>query len=530
MDTLWRVIERNSNNYPERIALRYPAGDKTYTWQQLYQVASTLAKHLQVHGVKAGDTVGLYAGNKPEFVLGFLAAMALEAVIIPINIRLTGREIFGILSDAKAEFLLFESGLSTVAQELTQTGIQTFNLSDFLEIRFGEPSKSAIEGSVRTAVKAETEPLTSSAAPMFQSDPAHSGFTAEILYTSGTTGKPKGVMLSHEAILSVAKMMAYEAGIYAGDNCLILMPLTHSAPLNLFLWGAFWAGARVTIGDFTPDTLLNYVAQEKTTHLFGAPVVYQLLSRIPNLQDWDLSSMKLWIYGGASTGGEQIKQWQEALPGQFMGVYGLTEAGPNGAALRPFEHGTKTGSIGRGGSVNCEVKVVRDDGSETDPDEPGEIVVRSESLMQGYYGNPEATSETIRSGWLYTGDIARRDADGYIWIMDRKKDMIISGGVNVYPKEIEDILSTHPQIADVAVIGVPHPDWGETVLAKVVVRPGEALSPDAVRAYCRGKLADYKIPRIVEIVDVLPRNASGKLLKHVMRANWKTPGVDSAIQ
>lgn len=505
MDTLWRVIERNAFNYGGQMALRYPAGDKAYTWQQLHQEATTLAQYLQAAGIKPGDTIGLYSGNKPEFVLGFLAAMALEAIIIPINIRLTGREISDILSDAKVDFLLFESGLASVAGEIGHNGVTTINLSTALEM------------------------LQVSEFAAFHSS-SNSGATAEILYTSGTTGKPKGVMLSHEAILSVAKIMTYEAGIYAGDNCLILMPLTHSAPLNLFLWGAFWAGACITIGDFAPDTLLNYVAQEKTTHFFGAPVVYQLLSRMPNLKQWDLSSMKLWIYGGASVGGEQIRKWQEAFSGRFMCVYGLTEAGPNGSALRPFEHGAKTGSIGRRGTANTEIRVVRADGSDTDPEEAGELIIRSESLMQGYYGNPEATWETLRDGWLYTGDIARRDEDGYIWIMDRKKDMIITGGVNVYPKEIEDVLSTHPQIADVAVIGVPHPDWGETVLAKVVTRPGESLVPDAVRAFCRDKLADYKIPRMVEIVEVLPRNASGKLLKHVMRADWRAPGVGRAAQ
>ncbi|MDI6880812.1 MAG: AMP-binding protein [Desulfitobacteriaceae bacterium] len=502
MDTLWRVMERNAFNYADQTALRYPAANKTYTWSQLHQEATSLAGRLLAAGVQPGTTIGLYSANKPEFVLGFLAATALDAVIIPINIRLTTREIAGILADAKAEFLLFEQGLNPIAQELAQSGVRTFNLST-------EP----------TSVQKTKQ-------PQFNPNVLRSGLTAEILYTSGTTGKPKGVMLSHEAILSVAKIMTYEAGIYAGDNCLILMPLTHSAPLNLFLWGAFWAGASVTIGDFAPNTLLDYAAQEKTTHFFGAPIVYQLLSRMPNLKEWDLSSMKLWIYGGASVGGEQIRKWQEALPGEFMCVYGLTEAGPNGSALRPHEHGAKTGSIGRRGTANTEIRVVRADGTDTDPDEAGEMIIRSESLMIGYHGNPEATRETLRDGWLYTGDIARRDVDGYIWIMDRKKDMIISGGVNVYPKEVEDVLSTHPLIADVAVIGVPHPDWGESVLAKVVARPGESLSPEAVRDFCRDKLADYKIPRMVEIVEVLPRNASGKLLKHVMRAEWSAPSAE----
>ncbi|MHB1651344.1 MAG: class I adenylate-forming enzyme family protein [Desulfitobacteriaceae bacterium] len=513
MDTLWRVIERNAFNYANQTALRYPAGGQNFTWHQLYQEAVELASRLQSAGAHSKQTIALLAGNKPEFVIGFLAVMALDAVIVPINVRLTGREISGILVDSGATFLLFEEGLIAIAQELENTGIRTVNLSSRPETSpetLGTPEADGVAGPEIAATGSH------GLSPGF-SDGAQ---IAEILYTSGTTGQPKGVMLSHEAILSVAKIMAYEAGIYSADNCLILMPLTHSAPLNLFLWGAFWAGAGVTLGDFVPDNLLHYAAEEKTTHFFGAPVVYQLLSRIPNLQAWDLSSMKFWIYGGASVGAEQIRKWQETLPGQWMGVYGLTEAGPNGSALRPHEHGAKTGSIGRRGTANVEIRIVHDDGTDTQPDEAGEIIIRSESLMKGYHGNPAATNEALRDGWLYTGDIARRDEDGYIWIMDRKKDMIISGGVNVYPKEIEDILSTHPEIADVAVIGVPHPDWGETVLTKIVARPGARLTSAAVQDFCRDKLADYKIPRIVEIVELLPRNASGKILKHVLRAEW----------
>lgn len=503
MDTLWRIIERNVQNYAENIAIYYPAENQTYTWNQLYQISLILAERLKQSGAKPNQKIALLASNKPEFVFGFLAAMALGSVIVPINVRLTGREIAGILEDAEASFLLFDHGLSTKVQEINELNIRTINI-DLTPKDTGD-------------LNSHNENINQN---YVRNEELSSKDIAEILYTSGTTGKPKGVMLTHESILSVAKIMAYEAGIYPGDNCLVLMPLTHSAPLNLFLWGAFWSGASVTLGDFTPDNLLHYASEKKTTHFFGAPVVYQLLSRIPNLQAWNLSSMKTWVYGGASVGGEQIQKWLTILPGKFMGVYGLTEAGPNGSALRPHEHGTKTGSIGKHGTANTEIRVVNEEGTDTLPNQPGEIILRTESMMKGYYGNPVATSETLRNGWLYTGDIARRDEEGYIWILDRKKDMIISGGVNIYPKEIEDILSMHPDIADVAVIGVPHPDWGETVLANVVNRPGTSLTLSEIQAYCKDKLADYKIPRILNIIEALPRNASGKILKHVLKAQW----------
>ena len=202
-----------------------------------------------------------------------------------------------------------------------------------------------------------------------------------------------------------------------------------------------------------------------------------------------------------------------------MSVYGLTEAGPNGMALRPTEHDKKAGSIGNRGAINSEVKLLSETGSEVANGEIGEIALKVPSFMLGYYNNPIATEQTILDGWLLTGDIARKDEDGYIWFMDRKKDMIISGGVNVYPKEIEDLLRTHPDIIDVAVIGLPHLDWGETVCAVIEVTPGShPIVASVLKDFCSGTLADYKIPKLVKVVPALPRNSSGKILKFALRA------------
>lgn len=210
-----------------------------------------------------------------------------------------------------------------------------------------------------------------------------------------------------------------------------------------------------------------------------------------------------------------------------MSVYGLTEAGPNGMAMHPEEHPEMAGSIGNRGALNCEVKVVGDDGVEVPAGGVGEIILRCPSMMKGYYKDPEQTSELIRDGWLYTGDVARKDENGYLWIMDRKKDVIISGGVNVYPKEVEDVLARHPGVADVAVIGVPHPEWGETVTAVVVPRrsgeePNDVVAQDErlaqdLQEFARQHLADFKIPRSIRFAEAIPRNASGKILKHVVR-------------
>jgi acyl-CoA synthetase (AMP-forming)/AMP-acid ligase II len=287
----------------------------------------------------------------------------------------------------------------------------------------------------------------------------------------------------------------------------------------LFFVGGTYVGAtHVLAPTFSPEALLQLVEQHEITHFFGAPVAYLLAAKHPRLHEYDLSSVRYWTYGGAPLSRNEVLFIASKFrTDRLMCLYGLTEAGPNGTYLSPEEHDAKAGSVGKYAALHCEVKIVDDHGKEVPTGEIGEIVLRGESVMKGYYKDEEKTKETIKNGWLYTGDLARRDEDGYIWVVDRKKDMIISGGVNIYPKEIEDVLRTHPAIADVAVVGVPHPEWGETVKAFVVVsQPLENLA-DECKRFLEGKIADYKIPRLYEQIDELPRNATGKVLKQVLR-------------
>lgn len=499
-DNIVAALERNALKFKDRLAVRYPAGNVTLTWGELYQRSSSLAQYFREKGINKGDSVALLIPNRPSFVIALFAIFQAGARAVPINVRLTPGEINYILDNSDAVALL-------CAEELKDTGLKA---AEGLNLRL-----------VDTVENLET--MAGSYQTIGSGDSINSGDTAEILYTSGTTGKPKGVVLSHGAVHAVATMFAYEMEIRPASRMLILMPLTHSAPLNLCLLGAVYAGAAVVLGDFTPQNLLGLAAQEKTTHFFGAPVAFLLAAQLPDLANYDLSSMKYWIYGGAPMSREAVLKIKQILPGQLVGVYGLTEAGPNGVALYHHEHEQKAGSLGRCGTVNSALKVVDEQGREVAPGEAGEIVIKSASNMDGYYKNPEATAEAIKDGWLYTGDIARIDEEGYLWILDRKKDMIISGGVNIYPKEIEDVLTMHPGIADAAVIGVPHPEWGETVKA-VLVAKGEAPSPEEVQAFCSQHLAKFKIPKIVEFVEMIPRNASGKILKHVLREQARQLG------
>jgi len=489
-EALHRLLERNARKYPAKLAVRYPAGNLAWTWQDLNARANAAAAALVQAGIRPGDRVALLIPNRPGFVQAYFGILKAGGVVVPINVRLTAGEASYILQDSGARALIADPTLRETAERAAAgTGVERILGSDELD------------------------------APGLAADPDRPSSLdalAEILYTSGTTGRPKGVELTHNAVHSVASMMAYEIDIRQDDKVLILMPLTHSAPLNLTLLGAVYCGAASVLGDFTPGALVDFSETEKTTHFFGAPVAYLLGAKLLADSPRDLSSAKCWVYGGAPMSREAVQGVRRAFPGKLVSVYGLTESGPNGVALHDEEHEAHAGSIGRAGVVNVEMRVVTPEGRDVPPGEAGEIIMRTPSALVGYHGNPQATREALRDGWVWTGDIARIDEEGYLWIMDRKKDVIISGGVNVYPKEVEDVLSTHPGVADVAVIGVPHPEWGETVAAVLVARGGQPTEAE-LQSFVRERLADFKVPRLFRFVAAIPRNASGKILKHSLR-------------
>jgi len=265
---------------------------------------------------------------------------------------------------------------------------------------------------------------------------------------------------------------------------------------------------------------LDMVEKAKTTHFFGAPVAYLLTAQHPEIKNRDLSSMTHWIYGGGPMASDHARKVKGAFGSdQFYCVYGLTEAGPTGTLLMPDEHDDKAGSVGKRAALCTEVRLVDDDNNPVGPNEPGEFQFSGEGLMVEYWNKPEATAESFtEDGWLKSGDIGIQDEDGYFWVKDRAKDLIISGGVNVYPREIEDALAQHPAVTESAVIGVPHEEWGETVKACVVLSEQLTDAEQALKEHLKPLLADYKIPRIIEVMSELPHNANGKVLKHELRA------------
>lgn len=491
-----QLLERNARKYP--LAEAVVGMGKRITYAGLDRAANTMAAGLKKGGIGQGDKVVLFMPNVPEFVVSYFAVQRLQAVIVPINAKLTLNEIRYILDHSDAKALIVHELLFEAVKELQTellliktgaafAGWQSFD--DFISETPASPIYSEAK---------EDDPST-------------------ILYTSGTTGQPKGVLFSHRNILTVAQMICVEMEMKPESRLLHMMPLSHSAPLHLFLAAGMIVGAKhVLVPTFTPDLLLDTVEKERTTHFFGAPVAYLMTAKHPEIGSRDLSSMKWWIYGSAPLSAGEVKFVQEAFKtDNLVCVYGLTEAGPSGTLMTGPEHAEKAGSVGRRAALHTEIRIVNDEGEDAAPGEVGEILLRGEGNMLGYYKNEEATKAAFIGDWLKTGDLAKFDEDGFIWIVDRKKDLIISGGTNIYPKEIEEVLLSHPDIHEAAVIGVPHAEWGETV--KAYFAAAKKLDPAELSSFIGEKLASFKVPRLFEQVEALPRNASGKILKQPLR-------------
>lgn len=491
------LLERNARKYPNSEAL--VGMGQRLTFGDMDKTVNNVAQALRERGISKGDKVVLFMPNVPEFVLSYFAVQRLDAVIVPVNAKLSQKEVEYIIdhSDAKA----------LIAHELLFETVKGMESNGLLLIKTGEADGSWVSLSEFSGYHS-VERISSDAK---EDEPS------TILYTSGTTGQPKGVLFSHRNVLTVAQMICVEMEMKPESRLLHMMPLSHSAPLHLFLAAGMIVGAKhVLVPTFTPDLLLDTVEKERTTHFFGAPVAYLMTAKHPVIAERDLSSMKWWIYGSAPLSAGEVKFVQQAFrTDNLVCVYGLTEAGPSGTLMTGPEHAEKAGSIGKRAALHTEIRIIDDAGNDVETGEVGEILLRGEGNMLGYYKNAEATKAAFTGDWLKTGDLAKFDEDGFIWIIDRKKDLIISGGVNIYPKEIEEVLLSHPDIHETAVIGVPHAEWGETV--KAYFAASRELTIEEIKSFVAEQLASFKVPRLIEQVEALPRNASGKILKQPLR-------------
>ena len=459
---------------------------------------------LAANGVVAGDAVALMCLNTPAFVEALLGSWRLAAIVVPVNHKLQAPELEYILRHSGSKVLVFDASLAGVVSAV-DAPIKTLTTS-------GTTSSGCFDGLMREVAAA-------------QGNEPDDDALAEILYTSGTTGKPKGCMLTHRSVAFAAITVALGLSITRDERTLIAMPIWHSSPLNNWFGATLYVGGTVVLlREYEPRKFLETVQTEKVTFYFGAPISYTAPLQLDDFDSFDLSSVRAWVYGGGPISIDVARRLAARYRSDhFYQVYGMTETGPVGTALYPEEQVAHAGSIGRSAMPGVDLRLVREDGEDAVRGESGEIWMRADSMMAGYLNDETATKAAFAEGrWYRTGDLARLDNDGYLFIVDRLKDMIITGGENVYSKEVEDALAQHPSIADVAVFAVPHESWGETVAAEIVTNPSETLTLEDVSRYLEGRLARYKIPRLVYFSERLPHTPTGKVQKFVLRENRRS--------
>lgn len=504
------LFEGTVRKYPDKAMLRH-AG-QTYTYAQIDDLSRRGATVLARHGIEAGDRMAVMSFNTPGFVIAILAAWRLGASVVPVNHKMQAPEVDYILRHARVKLAIVDGALSPVLRSLTVPVTLLATDSDL-------PGHASFDALLDGAERHDGPP------------PGEDGL-AEILYTSGTTGRPKGCLLSHRSACMAALTTALALSMTRDERTLMAMPLWHSSPLNNWMLGTLYVGGTlVLLREYAPHAFLQTVQDEKVTLYFGAPVSYLLpLQQDIDVADFDLGSVRAWVYGGGPIGADTAKKLAASYRSErFYQVFGMTETGPSGSVLYPEEQIAKAGSIGRVATPGVDMRIVCEDGCDARPGQVGEIWLRADSLMQGYLDDPKATAEAIVDGWYRSGDLARIDADGFVFIVDRLKDMIVTGGENVYSKEVEDVLLAHPDVTDVAVVGRAHPEWGETVVAFVVPRGGAAVDGEVLRSFLASRLAKYKIPREFVFSDVLPRTQTGKLKKAELRAGLsRVPGISAA--
>jgi long-chain acyl-CoA synthetase len=487
------IVVDSAARTPAGAAVRL--GDATLTYAELDERSARLAALLRERGLRPGDRVGVMLPNVPEFPVAYYGVLRAGGVVVPMNVLLKRREIAFYLEDSGAGLLLAWHGFCDEARDgASDAG------AELIEV---EPEAFA-------ELLAAQEP-TDGMAETGEED------TAVILYTSGTTGKPKGAELTHFNLSRNADIASRTTCVISeGDIVLGTLPLFHSFGQTVSMNASLRVGATLTlVPRFDPGEALATMARDRVTHFYGVPTMYGALLHHPGREDFDTSALRTCITGGASMPVEVLRGFEEAFGCVVLEGYGLSETSPVASSSHPNME-RKPGSIGTP-LEEVEMKVVDEDDDEVAQGEVGEIVIRGHNIMKGYWQQPEATAEAMRGGWFHSGDMARIDEDGYFFIVDRKKDLIIRGGYNVYPREVEEVLYEHPKIREAAVLGVPHEQLGEEVGAAVVLHDGEQLEPEEVSAYVKERIAAYKYPRRVWFMDDLPKGPTGKILKREIK-------------
>ncbi|MCP4023329.1 MAG: o-succinylbenzoate--CoA ligase [Desulfobacteraceae bacterium] len=490
---------------PDNIALIQE--ERQISYERLFRRSGRLASSLShIFKIGKGDRVAVLSNNCIEMVEILFAVSRLGAIFVPINIRLTAPEVEFILSDCTPKALIFNFNQKKLYNEVNQL----FPFEQCIQIN-GQAQPDIHPYEAFLSYKAGI--------PVEESKDLKDSDTLMLIYTSGTTGKPKGAMLSHSNNIWNCIATSHLLNITKEDVAITILPLFHIGGWGLYLLPMLFQGGKTVIEEqFNPDGIFDLVDNHKITIFMGVPTIYNMISQMEEFNTRFLDSIRMFVTGGAPCPISLIESYQAKGYVLTQG-FGMTETSPTVFLMRPEDSLAKKGSVGKP-VISCEVKIVDDNFNELPPNTPGELCIRGKVVCEGYWNRPQSTKEATQNGWFQSGDMARFDEDGFFYIVDRKKNMLISGGENVYPAEVEDILFQHTDILEVSVFGIPDKKWGEIPVAAVVIMPGAELSKQAFKEWFQSRLARYKQPKEIYFLDELPKNATGKILKKDLKEEY----------
>ncbi len=520
MLNLGQFVREHAAHAPERVAMRM--GEASFSYAQLEAMSNQVANYLVSLGVQKGDKVALSCPNLPYFPVVYYGILKAGGVVVPLNVLLKGREIAYHLQDSDAKvYFVFEGTSELPMAELGKKGFDEADACEHLVVMTADPADAGpINGAMTLGQILSQQPEEFDLVMTGPTD------TAVILYTSGTTGRPKGAELSHFNMVMnavVSSRLTQDVTMRPEDGVfMMVLPLFHSFGQTCGMNATFYAGGQITLlPRFEPKAALETMRNHGVTYFAGVPTMYwALLNEVGKIDDEDLKTirdtLRICSSGGSAMPVELLKNFEKTFQVPILEGYGLSETAP----VASFNHQgreRKVGSIGQA-IWGVEMKVVDAEDNAVPAGETGEIVIRGHNVMKGYYKRPDATEEVMRGGWFHSGDVGTKDDEGYFTIVDRVKDMILRGGFNVYPREVEEVLMTHPAVSLAAVVGVPSEEYGEEIWAYVVLKEGEKARPEEIVAWSKEEMAAYKYPRRVEVRESLPMNATGKILRRELRA------------
>jgi fatty-acyl-CoA synthase len=501
MNKVYDWVAKHAVFTPDKLALVETFTGRRFTYREFNEFANRAANLFEALGIRPGDRIAIIAPSSVEILFTLFGATKLGAVFVPLNHKLPAADLLPIIHNCAPAMLIYADEFAVTAAKLSS------------HFRFASLIKLA--GPLAAGDLDWESALMKQSCAHDKLIPVDQHAPQMLLYTSGTTGKPKGVVLPHRMQFFNAINFATR-DLNSNDRVLVHTPMFYTGGLNVYTTPAILLGGTVVImRQWHPDDVLRVIEDEKITAFFAVPTQFLMMADSPLFETADLSSLRWVISGGApcpqplirrlTTRGLRLKQG-----------FGLTEVGVNCFCLEAHDVERKIGSIGHA-NFAMEARIVDEDGNDVAPNIPGELILKTPCMCDGYWNNPEQTAQTIRDGWFYTGDIARFDDEGYCYIVDRKKDMFISGGENVYPAEIESVLIRHPKISEIAVVGVPHEKWGEVGAAAIVTKADQRATEEEILDYCREHLARYKIPRSIHFLESLPRTVSQKVQKQELK-------------